>query len=153
MSRVDSETYIRMLSGFRGLVKAYSVQWDELPNEISGRCERPSRRVDVGVEMSLCPEVGFFTLVSYRLKKITASCEEYQGELPEPFSLTMSQSYIRSVLGEPQASSGPFSLPVVGKKGGWDCYMPSEGLYAGVTIYVHYLESRVVDSLVFTIDK
>jgi len=110
---------------------------------------------EAGVEIRFWEETDRFESLSITLIKTTPSTIEYKGELPHPYSPSMTQSDVHALLGEPLESSGPIKMPEpMGQTGGWESYHLDPAIYPNTKIMFSYLESMRVSSLVFTlIDK
>jgi len=107
---------------------------------------------DIGVSMSFREETLRFESLFITLIKTTPSTVEYKGEVPVPYRLEMTQSYVRALFGEPLESSGPIRMPEpMGQTGGWDSYRLDPVVYPNKTVMFQYTASMQVDTLVFTL--
>ncbi|MEK9498763.1 DUF6392 family protein [Photorhabdus sp. P32] len=89
-----------------------------------------------------------FTLVS--TSRSSGSSEIYRGEMPPPFTLSMDKVAVRTLMGEPDVTSGETKIPVIGVVGGHDCYIQKlHSMYPDTNIRVLYLADLHVRGLVF----
>lgn len=95
-----------------------------------------------------CLEQVMITLIS------TAGQPIYKGDLPAPFTLTMSQQDVRNAFGGPIASKGSAKLPGgLGMRGGWDAYKLSEEIHPNAKVILGYLENLTVNNISFSLIK
>ncbi|KAA0982635.1 hypothetical protein FQ192_30990 [Pseudomonas sp. ANT_J12] len=83
------------------------------------------------------------------LLKTVEGTKEYKGPLPEPLIKHINQSWVRERFGTPVDSRGPVTLPVLGKKGGWDAYSLDPEVYGSVRMIFQYTESLSVNVIHF----
>lgn len=83
------------------------------------------------------------------LLKTVKGTHEYQGPLPEPLIKHISQAWVRGRFGTPIESRGPVTLPVLGKKGGWDAYSLDPERFGSVRMIFQYTESLAVNVIHF----
>jgi hypothetical protein len=111
-------------------------------------------------DLYLEPEPGLymrFLATSKRYKSLSVTLTKvvpvdivYEGELPPPYAKNMLQADVQTLLGEPNAASGPINLPEpMGKTGGWEAYHLDSEKYPNIKAIFQYSESMQVDALVF----
>jgi hypothetical protein len=106
---------------------------------------------EIGLEINFAANTLSFRSLHITLLTTTPSTVKYTGELPEPFSLRMSQSDVHAIFGQPLEYSGPVSLPEPrGQTGGWEYYQLDAEVCPNVKIQFQYLESMEVSAIVFT---
>ncbi|WP_339492143.1 DUF6392 family protein [Pseudomonas sp. EA_15y_Pfl2_R67] len=108
-----------------------------------------------GIELEFWRETRRFETLFVTLIRTIPSMSKYEGELPIPYMLEMTQSDVHAIFGEPMASKGPIKMPVpIGMTGGWDSYPLDPELYPGKKVVFQYTQDMRVKTLVFTlIDK
>lgn len=77
----------------------------------------------------------------------------YAGVLPNPYSLEMNKSGIRSLFGVPMQSKGLIKIPGSGGQvsGGWDAYRLSEQTHPNTRVGFTYTEDMRVKTLAFSL--
>lgn len=83
------------------------------------------------------------------LLRTVEGTKEYKGPLPEPLVKQINQSWVREKFGAPIDSRGPVTLPVLGRKGGWDAYSLDPKVYGAVRMIFQYTESQAVNVIHF----
>lgn len=108
-----------------------------------------------GLSMSFWAQTRQLETLFITLLKTTPSTTAYKGELPEPFSLLMRQSDVRTRLGEPMASKEPVKMPQpMGMTGGWDAYLLDVIAHRNKKVVFQYTATGEVSTLVFSlVDK
>ncbi|WP_420233161.1 DUF6392 family protein [Pseudomonas sp. ABY48] len=111
--------------------------------------------LEPGIELEFWRETRRFETLFVTLIRTIPSMSKYEGELPIPYMLEMTQSDVHAIFGEPMASKGPIKMPVpIGMTGGWDSYPLDPELYPGKKVVFQYTQDMRVKTLVFTlIDK
>lgn len=114
-----------------------------------------------GAETFTCESETGLTLVfddiSRQLKSVqlclinnAENSEVYSGYMPEPFLNKMSKEDVRSLLGEPDSSSGAKKIPGIGVVGGNDIYIYKlNDIYPGTRVRLLYSSDSLVRSLIF----
>jgi len=78
----------------------------------------------------------------------------YHGEMPQPFSLSMDRSKVRSEFGEPTEVTSATEIPTIGMVGGWDMYINKMNrLYPNIQIIFEYTAAQQVSELIFKINS
>ncbi|WP_387462737.1 hypothetical protein [Photorhabdus sp. RM323S] len=74
----------------------------------------------------------------------------YSGDMPAPFLHQMDKVTVRAFMGEPDSSSGPERVPVIGLIGGFDAYTRKlNDQYPNTEIRFLYQSDLRVDALLF----
>ncbi|AWK43744.1 hypothetical protein GPY51_13245 [Photorhabdus laumondii subsp. laumondii] len=74
----------------------------------------------------------------------------YSGDMPAPFLHKMNKAIVRAFMGEPDYSSGPERIPVIGLVGGFDAYTRKlNDQYPNTEIRFLYQTDLRVDALLF----
>ncbi|OWO81421.1 hypothetical protein B5C26_14670 [Photorhabdus luminescens] len=109
---------------------------------------------------SVEPETGL-TLVFDAISKVLISVQftlintvddtgTYSGDMPAPFLHQMDKVTVRAFMGEPDSSSGPERIPVIGLIGGFDAYTRKlNDQYPNIEIRFLYQSDLRVDALLF----
>ncbi|NHB87715.1 DUF6392 family protein [Photorhabdus tasmaniensis] len=109
---------------------------------------------------SVEPEAGL-TLVFDAISKVLISVQftlintvddtgTYSGDMPAPFLHQMDKVTVRAFMGEPDSSSGPERVPVIGLIGGFDAYTRKlNDQYPNTEIRFLYQSDLRVDALLF----
>ncbi|NHB59666.1 DUF6392 family protein [Photorhabdus sp. RW14-46] len=109
---------------------------------------------------SVEPEAGL-TLVFDAISKVLISVQftlintvddtgTYSGDMPAPFLHQMDKVTVRAFMGEPDSSSGPERIPVIGLIGGFDAYTRKlNDQYPNTEIRFLYQTDLRVDALLF----
>ncbi|WP_391527938.1 DUF6392 family protein [Photorhabdus akhurstii] len=109
---------------------------------------------------SVEPEAGL-TLVFDAISKVLISVQftlintfddtgTYSGDMPTPFLHQMDKVTVRAFMGEPDSSSGPERIPVIGLIGGFDAYTRKlNDQYPNTEIRFLYQTDLRVDALLF----
>lgn len=108
----------------------------------------PYLTVEDGLSLSFSEE-KILQHVYVTLLKTVEGTKEYKGPLPEPLVKQINQSWVRERFGAPVDSKGPVTLPVLGKKGGWDAYSLDPKIYGSVRMIFQYTESLAVNVIHF----
>ena len=103
--------------------------------------------VDTGVDLEFWGESKVAEKLHIVLIKTMDNIPAYQGELPPPFSRSMDKTDVRSILGTPEKTKEPFTMPVIGLVGGWDYYAYPDR--PDIKVFFNYTAEMKVDTLSF----
>jgi len=123
--------------------------------ELYPDCDRLDLEMENGIALTFWYETKVLDSFFVTLMKTTPSTLKYEGELPEPYKLVMTQSDVHRLFGEPMESRGPIKMPQpMGQTGGWESYPLDPAVYPGKKVVFQYTAAMEVKTLVFTlIDK
>lgn len=123
--------------------------------ELYPDCDRLDLEPEVGISLTFWAKTKRLETLFVTLVKTTPSTVEYEGELPQPYSLEMMQSDVHAIFGEPFEFKGPIKMPQpMGQTGGWESYRLDPEMYPGKKVVFQYTATMQVKTLVFTlIDK
>ena len=110
--------------------------------------DEPYMAVEDGLSLSFS-EGRILQHVYVTLLKTVEGTKVYKGSLPEPLEKQIDQSWVREKFGAPVDSKGPVTLPVLGKKGGWDAYSLDPKIFGSVQMIFQYTESLAVNVIHF----
>jgi hypothetical protein len=123
--------------------------------ELYPGCDRLDLEVEDGIELTFWYETKVLDSLFVTLVETMPTMVKYEGELPDPYRLLMTQSDVHAFFGEPMESKGPIKMPEpMGQTGGWESYPLDPAVYPGKKVVFQYTAAMEVKTLVFTlIDK
>jgi hypothetical protein len=105
-----------------------------------------------GVELSFWAETQRFEAVHIILGgEREDGLPIYEGELPLPYSATMTQSEARNALGEPMFTKTPLQLHGLDDIWGWDTYQVNIKLHPAAQVDLQYTEDMRIKRLIFSL--
>ncbi|KHK63118.1 DUF6392 family protein [Pseudomonas frederiksbergensis] len=155
MNVFEFEVLIERIGTSHEVLVGQGVLPDQTLTEMYEGRDRLELELEPGIELEFWRETRRFETLFVTLMRTIPSMSKYEGELPIPYMLEMTQSDVHAIFGEPMASKGPIKMPVpIGMTGGWDSYPLDPELYPGKKVVFQYTQDMRVKTLVFTlIDK
>lgn len=123
--------------------------------ELYPDCDRMDLELEDGIELTFWYETKVLDSFFITVKQAISGVPIYEGGMPEPYSLEMTQSDVHAIFGTPMESRGPIKMPQpMGQTGGWESYSLDPVLYPGKKVVFQYTAAMEVKTIVFTmIDK
>jgi len=155
MSASKIESWIKNLGETHEYLLSESLISDDELVEVFPGDDEVYLGPEKGISMRFWDEDSKFEALTITLVKLFPEEQEYNGELPSPYSLIMNKSSVHDSFGIPYESSGPAKVPQpAGMTGGWDAYVLDQLLYPNTKVIFHYKQSTQVDYIAFSlIDK
>lgn len=105
-----------------------------------------------GLELSFWAETQRFETLFITLLDAMPGIPIYNGELPKPYSSTMSQSDVHILFTTPLEVQGPVKMPKpMGQTGGWESYRLDPKKHPNAKVVFQYTATMQVKTLVFTL--
>ncbi|MBK5529882.1 hypothetical protein JFT91_20745 [Pseudomonas sp. TH08] len=121
--------------------------------ELYPDCDLQDLEIENGVELTFLADTKKLKSLFITLIKTMPLTVRYEGDLPAPFKLAMTQADAHAIFGVPIESRGPIKMPMpMGQTGGWESYLLDQKIYPGLKVVLQYTADMKVKTLVFTLN-